>query len=489
MTLDALASRLPKDLLREAEPRHREEPRRLTRGTGRLVGTPRTVEEAARIVRACHEARVPVVPYGGGTGLVGGQVSDGPDALILSLDRMAAIREVRPLEGVMIAEAGAVLTDVQRAAEEADRLFPMSLASEGSARLGGLLGTNAGGVNVLRYGNMRDLTLGVEAVLPDGSVLRGLRRLRKDNTGYDLRHLLIGAEGTLGVITAAALRLAPRPAQRGAMMLEIPGPEAALDLLWLARERLGDGVSAFELISGVGLAMVAARLPEVRRPLAGPAWSVLIDAGLPAGRPADGQLADLAEAAVERGLATDGVIAQSEGQRAEMWHLRESIPEANRLTGSVASHDVSVPLSEIPALIARGTAAVEALGPLRVNAFGHVGDGNLHFNAFAREGVAREDVLALRSRVTRAVHDLVDGLGGSISAEHGIGRFKAAELARYADPAKMAAMRAIKDALDPRGIMNPGAVLAPEGGGAADGEPRRPAGDDGPPARRIPTGI
>ena len=462
--LAPLAARLPSGTLRDAEDRHREEPRRLSRGTGRTVALPRTVEEVSLILRACHEARLPVVPYGGGTGLVGGQVSEGAEALIVSLDRMSAIREVRPEEGVLIAEAGAVLADVQRAAEEADRLFPMSLASEGSARLGGLLGANAGGVNVLRYGTMRDLTLGVEAVLPDGSVLRRLGRLRKDNTGYDLRHLLIGAEGTLGIVTAAALRLFARPAERGAMMLAIPGPRAALDLMWLARERLGETVSAFELISGVGLAMVAARLPDLRQPLAGPpAWSALIDLGMPPGRPAAEALEALASEAVERGLASDGVIAQSEAQRRELWHLRESIPEANRLTGAVASHDVSVPLSEIPALIERGTAAVEAMGPIRVNAFGHVGDGNLHFNAFPREGVVREEVLHLAPRVTRAVHDIVHDLGGSISAEHGIGRFKAAELVRYADPAKVAAMRAIKAALDPHGIMNPGAVLPPEG--------------------------
>jgi FAD/FMN-containing dehydrogenase len=244
-------------------------------------------------------------------------------------------------------------------------------------------------------------------------------------------------------------------------MLAVPDPRAALDLLWLARERLGDGVSAFELISGVGLAMVAARLPEVRQPLAGPPeWSVLVDVGLPEGPPAEEALAGLAEAALERGLASDGAIAQSEAQRAQMWQLRESLPEANRLTGSVASHDVSVPLSEIPALVERGTAAVAALGPLRVNAFGHVGDGNLHFNAFALEGADRAEVLPLRDRVVRTVHDLVDELGGSISAEHGIGRFKAGELERYGDPAKLAAMRAIKAALDPHGIMNPGAVLA-----------------------------
>ena len=461
--LEPLAAQLPPGTLADAADRYREEPRRLSLGTGRTVALPRTVEEVAVIVRACHAGRVGLVPYGGGTGLVGGQVSDGPDALILSLERMTAIREVRPEEGVMIAEAGAILADVQAAAEAAGRLFPMSLASEGSARLGGLLGANAGGVNVLRYGTMRELTLGVEAVLPDGSVLRRLTRLRKDNTGYDVRHLLVGAEGTLGVITAAALRLFPRPAQRGAAMLAIPGPEAALDLLWLARDRLGDTVSAFELISGEGLAMVAARLPEVRQPLPGPpVWSVLVDLGLPEGRMAAEALEDLAVQGVERGLVLDGAIAQSEGQRRDFWHLRESIPEANRLTGAVASHDVAVPLSAIPALVERGGAAVTALGPVRVNAFGHVGDGNLHFNVFAREGIERSEVMPLKPQVTRAVHDVVHDLGGTISAEHGIGRFKAAELARYGDPAKLAAMRAIKAALDPHGIMNPGAVLVPE---------------------------
>ena len=462
--LDDLSALLPPDTLLDAEDRHREEPRGLLRGGGRVLARPRDVEEVSAIVRACAEARVPVIPYGGGTGLVGGQISDGPDALIVSLDRMSAIREVRPDEGVLIAEAGAILLDVQRAAEDADRLFPLSLASEGSARLGGLLATNAGGVAVLRYGSMRDLALGVEAVLPDGSVLRGLRRLRKDNMGYDLRHLLIGAEGTLGIVTAAALRLFPRPAERGAAVLAIPSPRAALDLLWLAQERLGGAVSAFELISGVGLAMMARHLPEVRQPLAGPpAWSVLIDVGLPAGRPAAEALEAVAAEGMERGLVADGAIAQSEGQRRAFWHMRESMPEANRLTGAVASHDVSVPLSEISALIERGTAAVEALGPLRVNAFGHVGDGNLHVNAFPREGVALGEVRALAPQVTRAVHDAAHDLGGSIAAEHGIGRIKAGELIRYADPAKIAAMRAIKAALDPQGIMNPGAVLAHEG--------------------------
>ena len=459
--LERLESALPPGTVSEAEDRYREEPRRLSRGTGRIVARPRDVEEVAAIVRACHEARVPIVPYGGGTGLVGGQVSDGSDALILSLERMTAIREILPREGVLIAEAGAILADVQAAAEGVDRLFPMSLASEGSARIGGLLGTNAGGVNVLRYGTMRELTLGVEAVLPDGSVMRRLARLRKDNTGYDIRDLLIGAEGTLGVITAAALRLSARPAQRGAAMLAVAGPEAALDLLWLARERLGETVSAFELISGVGLSMMAETLPDVRQPLAGPPeWSALIDVGFPEGPPVEEALEALAEEAVERELVTDGAIAQSEGQRRDFWQVRESIPEANRLTGSVASHDVSVPLSAIPALVERGGAAVRALGPLRVNAFGHVGDGNLHVNAFALEGADRAEVMHLKDAVTRTVHDIVHDLGGSISAEHGIGRFKAAELVRYGDPAKLAAMRAIKAALDPHGIMNPGAVLA-----------------------------
>jgi len=404
------------------------------------------------------------VPYAGGTGLVGGQVSgDGPAPVILSLERMDRIRQVSAPDNALVAEAGVILADVQAAAAEANRLFPLSLAAEGSCRIGGNLATNAGGVQVLRYGNARDLVLGVEAVLPDGSVHHGLRLLRKDNTGYDLRHLLIGSEGTLGVITAAALKLFPRPAETLTAMLAVPGPAAALDLLNRLRDRLGDGISAFELMSGQGIAFLRAAYPDRRDPLSGdPPWRVLMEIGAPP----ETNLVERTEAALadamEAGLATDGIVAASEAQAAELWWIRETIPEANRHVGAVASHDISVPLARLAEFIEAGDAALAEIDPeLRINCFGHVGDGNLHYNVFPPEGRTRADCEPLRPRVTEAVHGLASRVGGSLSAEHGVGRAKRADLARWGDPAKLAAMRAIKAALDPAGIMNPGAVLDP----------------------------
>jgi len=457
-----LAARLPAAAFRPAAPGYFEEPRGRWRGIAGLVVAPATVEEVAEVVRAAAQARVGIVPFGGGTGLVGGQLlPEGPAPVVLSLERMRAIRAVHPEENLLVAEAGAVLAEVQAAARDAGRLFPLSLASEGSARIGGLLATNAGGTGVLRYGNARDLCLGIEAVLPDGSVWHGLKRLRKDNTGYDLRDLLIGAEGTLGVITAAVLRLYPVPAGTGAAMLAVPSPEAALRLLGLANDRSGGSVTAFELMHRTGFDFLAETMPEVRPPLPGPPeWSVLIEVGLPPGLSPDAMLEDLFGAAAAEGLVTDGVIARSEAQRAAFWRVREAIPEANRRIGAVSSHDISVPLGAIAEFIARAPATVEPFGAFRINCFGHVGDGNLHWNVFPAPGRSRADHEAQRDAIKRAVHDLVHALGGSVSAEHGIGRLKVADLERYGDPAKLGAMRAIKRALDPLGIMNPGAVLA-----------------------------
>ncbi|MFQ6552998.1 FAD-binding oxidoreductase [Aestuariibius insulae] len=452
---------VPDAAFRDLEPRYLEEPRGRYAGRDGRVIAPASTEEVAAIINVAADAHIPVVPYGGGTGLVGGQIApDGIAPIILSLERMTQIREVFPLENAMVVEAGAILADVQAAAAEAGRLFPLSLASEGSARIGGLLSTNAGGINTLRYGNARDQVLGLEAVLPDGTIWNGLTRLRKNNTGYDLRHLLIGAEGTLGVITAAALRLQPRPVEEGTAFFVVPSPEAALDLLALAGERLGGGVQAFELIGRMGLAFLRETMPEVRLPFEeAPDWVVLIDLGLPAGQSQEAVLEGLFEAAVAAGIVSDGVIAQSEAQRAEFWAVRESIPEANRRIGSVSSHDISVPLGAIPDFIRRGDEAIARIGEFRINCFGHVGDGNLHYNVFPVPGRSRADHEAERALVKRAVHDLVDEMGGSVSAEHGIGRLKVEDLERYGDPGKLMAMRAIKAALDPAGIMNPGAVL------------------------------
>ncbi|MBM2574936.1 FAD-binding oxidoreductase [Jannaschia sp. Os4] len=454
-----LRAALPPKTFPNLQPRYLEEPRGRWAGRGGLLVSPASTEEVARVVSHCAEHGVPVVPYGGGTGLVGGQVSGDLEPVILSLERMSAIREVDATENALVAEAGVTLQAAQEAAEGVDRLFPLTIASQGSARIGGVMATNAGGVNVLRYGNARDLCLGLEAVLPDGSVLRGLSPLRKNNTGYDLRHLMIGAEGTLGIITAATLRLHPRPAKAGAAMMVVRDPAAALDLLNLARDRIGEGVSAFELIGRFGLDALAEHMPDVRLPLGRPDWSVLIDLGLSASGDPEAALLDLFEAGTEAGLVSDGVVAQSEGQRAEMWAVRESIPLANRKVGAVSSHDISVPTAAIPAFIPEATAAVAAVGRFRINCFGHVGDGNLHFNVFPVPGESRADHEDRRDAIKRAVHDVVHRFGGSVSAEHGVGRLKVDDLERYVDPVKLAAMRAIKGALDPKGIMNPGAVL------------------------------
>jgi len=459
---EALSARLPEGCLRAPEPRYLTEPRGRHTGIGGVVALPRSVAEVSEIVRACGEARVGIVPFGGGTGLVGGQVMEaGPAPLILSLERMAAVRDVFPAENVLVVEAGATLAEVQAAAAEAGRMFPLALASQGTARIGGNLATNAGGVNVLRYGNIRDLCLGVEAVLPDGSVLNGLKRLRKDNSGYDLRHLLIGSEGTLGIITAAALRMVPRPAGIGTAMLVVESPAAALDLLALAEERLAGCVSAFELISRQGLLFLDEVMPEVRQPFADRAeWMVLIELGLPRGLDPQEALEELFVAASEAGLVRDGVIAQSAGQQAELWRLRESLPDANRKIGAVSSHDISVPLSEIPGFISAAEAALAGIGTFRINCFGHVGDGNLHFNVFPMPGQSRADHDNQREAIKRCVHDIAHGLGGSVSAEHGVGRLKTGDMERYGDPSKLAVLRSIKAAMDPLGIMNPGALLA-----------------------------
>ncbi len=460
---ERLAVLLPPGTIRPAEARHLDEPRGRVTGCGAFVALPRTTAEAATIVRACTAARVGVVPRGGGTGLVLGQVMpEGPLPLVLSLERMAAIRGVWPEEGVLIADAGAVLADVQRAATQAGRQFPLTLASQGSARIGGLLATNAGGVNVLRYGNARDLCLGIEAVLPDGSIFNGLKRLRKDNTGYDLCNLLVGAEGTLGLITAASLKLHPIPASVGTAVLQVPSPEAALRLLALAQGQMAGCVTAFELIGGQGLRFLDEVLPAVRQPFTGrPDWMVLIEVGLPEGLAADAALERLYAAAFDANLVSDGVIARSEAQAADFWALREALPDANRKIGAIASHDISLPLSEISGFLERASGIVAQIGPFRINAFGHLGDGNLHFNVFPPKGESRAAYLPLAGDIQRRVHHLVMALGGSFSAEHGVGRLKVGDLERYGDPAKLAAMRAIKVALDPVGIMNPGAVLRP----------------------------
>ncbi len=463
---DAFVSRLALDLpegsVSMPEPRHLAEPRGRWAGQAGAVARPASTREVAHILRDCHAARVGVVPWGGGTGLVGGQIMPlGPAPLILSLERMAGLRGAYPAENAMVVEAGMILADVQIAAAGIGRVFPLSLASQGSATIGGNLAANAGGTAVLRYGNARDLCLGVEAVLADGTVFNGLTRLRKDNAGYDLRHLLIGSEGTLGVITAAALRLFPRPAAEVVALLAVPSPTAALSLLGLVQDRVGGLVSSFELIHRTGFDFLAETLPEAPRvpfdPV--PEWLVLLELGLPPEIEPDVTMAALYDTASRAGLVSDGVIAGSLAQAAGLWRLRELIPEANRRIGAVSSHDISLPLSVLPEFIARAPAAIAPFGDFRVNCFGHLGDGNLHWNVFPARGQDGNAHDGVREALKTAVHDLVHALGGSVAAEHGVGRLKTGDLLRYGDPGKLLAMRAIKAALDPAGILNPGAVL------------------------------
>lgn len=455
-----LKSAIPDLLIKDDTDTYLREPRGRFMGTG-VVVAPSSTAEVAEIVKLCAAHKIGIVPYSGGTGLVGGQLmEDGPVPVVLSLERMNRIRDVYPSENVLVCDAGCILADVQAAAESVERLFPLSLASEGSARIGGLLGTNAGGLNVLRYGNARAQVLGLEVVTASGEVWNGLTRLRKDNTGYDLRDLMIGSEGSLGIITGAALKLSPRPATHGTALMVVPSPAAALDLLALAQAQIGEGISAFELMSKQGIAFLDEVGPEVAKPFAEtPEWFVLIDLGLPAGLQPQEALETLFVAASEADLVSDGVIAQSEAQRQAFWSIRENIPEANRRIGSISSHDISVPLSKIPDYIVEATAALAQVGDFRINCFGHLGDGNLHFNVFPTQGRTRSDYENLRGAVKTTVHDMVHKFDGSVSAEHGIGRLKVDDLEKYSDPMKLSMMRAIKDALDPQGILNPGAVL------------------------------
>jgi FAD/FMN-containing dehydrogenase len=428
--------------------------RRQYRASALAVVRPANTAEVAEVVRLAVEAGVAIVPQGGNTGLSGGSVPTGRQPeIVLSLSRLNRIREVDPLNDTITVEAGCVLANVQRAAEQAGRFFPLSLAAEGSCQIGGNLSTNAGGVNVLRYGNAREQVLGLEVVLPDGRVWNGLRALRKDNTGYDLKQLFIGAEGTLGVITAAVLRLHPQPTAIVAAWIALESPARAVELLARLRARLGDRLSAFELVSRPCLEAVLEHARDAREPLAAPhPWYVLAEA---ADADSFEALAARLEAAlaeaIESGTVHDAAVAQSHLQAAALWRLREAIPEAQFTN---VKHDVSVPVSRVPEFVARAGRAIEARFPgTRIYCFGHVGDGNLHYN------VGDAALVARREEVNRLVYDTVAALGGSISAEHGLGQLKREEIRRHKDALELELMRALKRTLDPRGLMNPGKVI------------------------------
>jgi len=428
--------------------------RRQYAGRAVCVVRPASTAEVAAAVGICAAAGIAIVPQGGNTGLCGGSVPTGAvREVVLSLSRMNRIRELDTLNDTVTVDAGCVLADIQKAADEAGRLFPLSLAAEGSCQIGGNLSTNAGGVNVLRYGNARALVLGIEAVLPDGRVWDGLRGLRKDNTGYDLKQLFLGAEGTLGVITAAVLRLFPKPSATSTAWIAVESPARAVELLARLRAQLGERTSAFELVSRRCLAAALSHAADLQDPLSREyPWYVLAEID------DSGSQASLAErvesvlsGAIELGLALDAAIAQSGAQRAALWRLRETIPEAQF---SNVKHDVSVPVSRVPEFIARADAALEAALPgVPVYCFGHIGDGNLHYN------VGDAALLARRGEVNGIVYEAIDALGGSISAEHGLGQLKRGEIAQHKSALELELMRRIKAALDPRGLMNPGKVV------------------------------
>ena len=436
--------------------------RDLFRGRARAVVRPGSTAEVAAVVAHARAQGVAIVPQGGNTGLVGGQipVAEGRE-IILSLSRLDRVRDVDPEGNTMVAEAGVTLLKAQQAAEEAGRLFPLSLASEGSCTIGGNLATNAGGTAVLAYGNSRDLCLGLEVVLADGRVWNGLRRLRKDNTGYDLKNLFIGSEGTLGVITAASLKLFARPRSRSTAFLATPDPDHALALFNLAREGAGGELTTFELMPRFGLDVVLRHAPDTRDPLAEPSpWYALMEISSASGTGGDALMEELLGLALEKGLASDAAIAASGAQRAAFWRIREAMSETQGREGGSIKHDVSVPVARVPELIARGVAALERLCPgCRPLPFGHLGDGNIHFNVSQPVGADKAEFLALWEEANRLIHGIVGELGGSISAEHGIGRLKRHLLPGVKDPVEMEMMRALKATLDPAGVLNPGAVL------------------------------
>lgn len=451
--LDAAADRAPFET----------DQRRIHSGSTPLVALPDSTARVMELLRYCSAERIGIVPQGGNTSYCGGATPHpGNSEIVLSLRRMRRIRSLDPANDSMTAEAGCVLAELQQAALAANRLLPMSLGSGGSCTLGGIISTNAGGTAVLRYGMMRALVLGLEVVLPDGSRLDQLSALRKDNTGYDVKQLFIGAEGTLGVVTAASLRLYPRPAAFATALVALASPAAALALLGELHEKLGDAVTTYELFPRIALDLVCRHVPSTRDPFdrAHP-WYVLVEITLPQ---TDSDLGARFEsalaAAIDRDAATDAVTAGSDAQREALWRLRESIPAGQREEGPGLKHDISVEPARLPRFIDQGGAIIERLAPgVRLIAYGHLGDGNLHFNVSAAEGDDSGALLAAGDSIRRAIHDLVADHGGSISAEHGIGQLKVGELARYEDPAALDLMRRIKRAIDPHGIMNPGKVL------------------------------
>jgi len=438
-----------------------QEERGLYQGTAAAVVSPASTDDVAQVLKLCNKAGLGVVPQGGNTGLVGGGVPDFPEGngIVLSTQRLNAIRNIDPLNQTMTVEAGVILAHIQQAAEDAGALFPLSLGAEGSCRIGGNLSTNAGGVQVLRYGNARDLVLGLEVVLADGRIWDGLRGLRKDNTGYDMKHLFMGSEGTLGIITAAVLKLYPRPQAREVALCCGGDADAMLNVLQRLRDGAGEALSAFEVMNRFAIEISEKHVPAANDPFDKPHNQyVLIE--LSGHRDVRDTLETVLGQALEDGLIADALIATSRAQADQLWAIRDAIPEAQKHEGGSIKHDVSVPVSSVGEFLTIASALVEAELPgVRICAFGHVGDGNIHFNLSQPPGADREAYLQNWDRINQLIHDLVVDMGGSFSAEHGIGQLKRGDLARYKSDVEMDLMRTLKKALDPSNIMNPGKVI------------------------------
>ncbi|MFZ4601359.1 MAG: FAD-binding oxidoreductase [Caulobacterales bacterium] len=435
---------------------HLVEWRQRYRGATPFMAMPASTQEVADVVRLCADVRMPITPQSGNTGLVGGQIPEGE--VLLSLKRMNRIRNIDAADDSLVAEAGCILADVHTAAAGVDRLFPLSLGSQGSAMIGGLVSTNAGGVHVVRYGMMRDLVLGLEVVLADGSVLPGLKSLRKDNTGYDLRQIFIGAEGTLGIVTAATLRLFPKPVEHVVAVAGLMSAADALAFFHLARARTG-ALAAFEIMNRLSVDVCVRHMPGVRDPFAmAPAFVALVEFESVRGEGLESAVEDALAEAMEAGLVIDATIAKSTAQERAFWKLREEIPAAHRLEGAQVNLDVSVPVSAVPQLLDMAGATVERVAPgARVIAFGHAGDGNIHYTIL--QPVGADPAAFPGAALVEAVQDDVARLNGSISAEHGIGVQRKHELPRYKSPVALAAMRSLKDAFDPHRILNPRAMI------------------------------
>lgn len=430
------------------------------KGQASLIVMPNSVEQISQIVRHCADNDIAMTPQGGNTGLVGGQIPFG-DEILISLKRLKTIRDVSSMNNTMTVDAGVTLAEAQDAAEQIGRLFPLSIGSEGSCQIGGVLSTNAGGVNVLRYGNMRDLVLGIEAVLPTGEIWHGLKRLRKNNTGYDLKHLFIGGEGTLGIVTAAVLKLFPQPKDKVTVFAGARSPEQAVALLSFLQEESGGNVTSFELMARFCIDIVLKHIPQTRDPLAEThPWYVLAEISSGDASGLRERMEEILAQALVRDLITDAAIADNEAQTNMFWHIRHSISEAINGEGLGARHDVAVATSDIPAFLNEAGDAVTKLAPgARVAAFGHVGDGNVHYDIVPAAGADKHALDDLRPTIESAVYDVIDRFDGSISAEHGIGRHRRETLAARKSETELTMMRAIKSALDPKGIMNPGKML------------------------------